>query len=192
MDYVLRGMAEYTANILGHLAPVIKRVLEAASKLTIKYILTAHGVSWRDEALSAGLKMYVDFSTDMQVKKKVTIIYDSMYGTTGRVALAIAEGVKAEGALVHIIDMKASDLTKVALHSYDSAVVAFGSPTLNATYMPSLAAVLSYLKGLKLINKKPCAIFGAFGWAVGMKDLVDDITRAGGIVEDPKGLTWKF
>lgn len=38
-----------------------------------------------------------------------------MYGSTARVAIAMANGVKSVGAMVEVIDMKSSDVTKVAL-----------------------------------------------------------------------------
>ena len=89
---------EYIANILGHIPHLIKKAMEAASTLEIKTILPAHGVAWRGDTLAHILGEYLAFGTQMQTCKRVAIIYDSMYGTTARVALAIGEGAKDAGA----------------------------------------------------------------------------------------------
>ena len=82
------------------------------------------------------------------MRKRVSIIYDSMYGTTARIALAIGEGVKEAGAEFEVLDLKSSNLTNVAASLYRCPVMALGSPTLNSTMMPSLAAAIQYAGGL--------------------------------------------
>lgn len=92
LNHVMYRLKEYNANILGHVPNLIKKILEAASQLDIKYILTAHGLSWRKEALQTVLTEYSRFA-NLQYLPKVTIAYDSMYGSTSKAALAILEGV---------------------------------------------------------------------------------------------------
>lgn len=57
----MRLLKEYNANILGHIPNLIKKALETASKISIKYILTAHGASWRNETLNNVLTEYARF-----------------------------------------------------------------------------------------------------------------------------------
>ena len=115
------------------------------------------------------------------MRKRVSIIYDSMYGSTARVAQAIGEGVKEAGAEFEILDLKSSNLTNVAASLYRCPVMALGSPTLNSTMMPPLAAAIQYAGGLQLIKNKDVALFGAFGWAEkATKDIADMTTKFGG------------
>jgi flavorubredoxin len=47
---------------------------------------------------------------------------------------------------------------------FDARAVIFGSPTLNNQLYPSLADFLTYMKGLKPLNKIGAA-FGSYGWS---------------------------
>ena len=46
----------------------------------------------------------------------------------------------------------------------DCAAFAVGTPTLNQSLMPRVAAALTYVRGLKPAGKKALA-FGSYGWA---------------------------
>ncbi|KAH0570903.1 A-type flavoprotein 2 [Spironucleus salmonicida] len=187
-----RLMDEYTANILGHVPHLIKKAVEAASTLSIKNILVAHGASYRGDAVGWAVKKYFDFGAQTHFKPKVSIVYDTMYGTTARAALAIAEGVKSAGAVPHMLPLSAADITKAALNFYDSPCVALGSPTLNSTYMPAQAAVINYCGGLKLLNTRETFLFGAYGWAEkATKDMKADVEKVGAVNSIP-AVTWKY
>lgn len=101
--------------------------------------------------------------------------------------------MKSVGAKCEVLDLKSSDLTKVALHLYDSKCFAFGSPTLNATMMPTVEGAIGYCRGLKLLEKKQGAVFGAFGWAgMGVNHMNEALVKCGAVIEEPKGLQWKY
>lgn len=120
-------------------------------------------------------------------------MYDSMYNSTARVALAMVEGVRSAGARCELLDLKVADITKVALQMYDSSAFAVGSPTLNGTVMPLVEGALCYCRGLKLLEGKPCALFGAFGWAGrAVKDLKELVGRCAAQSDDSLTLEWKL
>lgn len=145
--------------------------------------MTAHGVGWRGECLNEVLKEYTRFAQKKYLEK-VTIVFDSMYCSTKRAAIAIGEGVRSKGVKCEILDLKAVDLTKVALHMHDSKAFAFGSPTLNATMMPTVEGAIGYLRGLRLLDKKKGAVFGAYGWApMGVNHLSVGLAQCGAIIE---------
>ena len=81
-------------------------------------------------------------------------------------AQAIADGVREGGAKAKVIRIRESHITEVATEALDAAVLAFGSPTLNMTLMPQMAAALTYLKGLRPVGKAGQA-FGSYGWGKG-------------------------
>ena len=78
-------------------------------------------------------------------------------------ARAIAEGASADGVDVKTISIRSSHITTLAAEVLDAAAVAVGSPTLNMNMMPEIASALTYLKGLKPLNKAGFA-FGSYGW----------------------------
>ena len=186
LERVMHLVREYNANILAPVPHLIKKVLETLEPIAIKRILTAHGVGWRGDSIADVLGEYARFS-QLKYNKKVTIVFDSMYCSTSKAAIAIAEGVKSTGAQCQVLDLKATDLTKVALHLYDSKCFAFGSPTLNATMMPTVEGAIGYLRGLKLLSKKYGVVFGAYGWAAtGVKEMAEALIRCSAEVDETR------
>ena len=58
--------------------------------------------------------------------------------------------------------------------------MAVGSPTINNQMMPTIAAFLCYLKGLRPVNHKGFA-FGSYGWGGQSIGYVEDELKAAGV-----------
>jgi len=65
---------------------------------------------------------------------------------------------------VEIIDLAVSERSEVMTAVARSGLVAFGAPTMNNQMFPAMADVLTYIKGLKPLNKIGFA-FGSCGWS---------------------------
>lgn len=154
----------YYANIVMLYGKQIAKVLDGAGALDIKLIAPSHGVIWRSHIADI-VSAYRDWVV-CRPKAKVLIVYDTMWGSTARMAEAISSGVVEGGAEAKVISIRESHITDVATESLDAAVLAFGSPTLNMSLMPEMAAALTYLKGLKPAGKMGRA-FGSYGWGKG-------------------------
>jgi flavorubredoxin len=89
-----------------------------------------------------------------------------MWKSTEKMACAILEGAMERDVDAKLINIRTSGTTLLATEVLDAAAMAFGSPTLNMTLMPQMAAALTYLKGLKPQGKMGFA-FGSYGWAKG-------------------------
>jgi flavorubredoxin len=87
-----------------------------------------------------------------------------MWGSTDLMARAIAEGLREEDVTVRIMPLGASTRSDVATELLDAGALIVGSPTINNSLFPTLADVLSYLKGLKPKNLVGAA-FGSYGWS---------------------------
>lgn len=57
----------------------------------------------------------------------------------------------------------AIDRSDIATELLNCGALIIGTPTLNSTMFPTIADVLTYIRGLKPINKVAAA-FGSFGW----------------------------
>ena len=79
-------------------------------------------------------------------------------------ANAIMDGVLEQDVDVRLYNVNAAHITELATESLEAAAIAVGSPTLNMTIMPPLAAVLTYWKGLRPAEKCGFA-FGSYGWS---------------------------
>ncbi|CAL6106270.1 A-type_flavoprotein 2 [Hexamita inflata] len=185
IEQVIQLTMSYNANVLGHLPAMIKNALNNINKVDIKYILTSHGVCWRGEQIKALMAEYARFA-NQAYRKKVSIIFDTMYGSTAKAVEKVAEGVRSTGSEAKIMDLNEFNITDVALHVHDSACFAIGSPTQNNTMMPLIEQAINYCRGLKLLAGKSCYIFGAFCWtgAQCCTDLTEAVKKCNANIED--------
>jgi flavorubredoxin len=177
---ILDEAAKYFANILMPLAPLIPPLLKKVEKMgiAINMIAPSHGIIWRshvDEIIGS----YVDWCTGV-AQDKVLVIYDTMWGSTEAMAKAISAGISKAGVehkLIHVRRNHYSDIVKEIL---TARVLAIGSPTINEGIFPSIAQILSYLKGLHPLKKKGVA-FGSYGWGGEALEAINNDMRASGI-----------
>lgn len=159
---IMREAKTYYANIVMLYGRSIRATLKAASGLDIETIAPSHGVIWRKH-LKEILEAY-DNWTQHRPSKKVLVVFDSMWKSTEMMANAIVKGALQEEVDVRLFNVNATHITELATEALDAAGIAVGSPTLNMTLMPQMAALLTYWKGLKPLHKVGFA-FGSYGWS---------------------------
>ncbi|MEA3471171.1 MAG: FprA family A-type flavoprotein, partial [Thermodesulfobacteriota bacterium] len=144
--------ATYFANILLPYSPLILKLLDDVEKsgLDIDIIAPDHGPVWRKD-LEWTLNRYKKWAEQKPTEEAV-IIYDTMWHSTEMMARAIEEGLVAGGARVKIMSMGSSHRSDVAYEVFDAGALVAGSPTLNNNIFPTMADVLTYLKGLRPVN----------------------------------------
>lgn len=172
---VMEEAKTYYANIVMPFGRQVAKVLEEASKLDIEMIAPSHGVIWRSHV--ARIIEAYGIWAHCRPRPKVLVIYDTMWDATGQMARAIHEGASEPGVAAELINVRTSNLTRIATEVLDAACVAVGSSTLNQGMLPMAAALLSYLKGLKPVNKAGLA-FGSYGWSKGGPEAVDEGMKA--------------
>lgn len=168
---ILEEARIYYANIVTPYSGKVAETLQAAAGLDIGMIAPSHGVIWRSHIADI-LKAYRNWS-QVKPKKKVLVVFDSMWGSTAKMAEAIVEGAsKVPGVEVKLIAIRTSDFTEIATEMLESAAIAFGSSTLNRDMLPMAAAVLTYARGLRFPDRATFA-FGSYGWGVGGPEALD-------------------
>ena len=155
---------KYYANILLLYAPRILKLVEKVvdSGIRIDMICPDHGVIWRKNP-AAIIDAYLRWSRQ-EPEPKAVVIYDTMWKSTESMANAIAEGISATGVRVKPIHIRSSHRSDIMTDVIDAAAVVVGSPTLNNQMFPTVADVLTYMKGLKPARKIAGA-FGSYGWS---------------------------
>jgi flavorubredoxin len=180
--------AKYYANILMHLAPFIGKTLDKLTGLNLDVSMIApdHGPIWRTEEDVAGIIGSYARWSEQKPTDKVVVVYDSMWGSTARMARAIGEGLSAGGAKAKLMSMSASHRSDVVTEILDAGGLLVGSATMNNNIQPSLADVTTYLGGLKPRNLIAGA-FGSYGWSgEGPKNLQKWLTDLGlNVISDP-------
>ena len=177
---------KYFANILLPYSNLILKLLERVGKmnLPIKMIATSHGPIWRKD-IKLVLGQYEKWSRK-EASLKSVIVYDTMWKSTEKMALAIGDGIASTGANYILLPLSASSRSEVVTEILDASAIIVGSSTLNANMLPAVADVLTYLRGLKPQGLAGAA-FGSYGWngvAVGqinqiLKDMKVDLVSEG-------------
>ena len=154
---------KYYANIVLPYSDIVLRFLEQVKKMGItpKVIAPDHGFIWRKEP-SRIVELYAKWAAQKPTDKAV-IVYDTMWGSSEKMARQIADGLSSGGTQVRVLSMHHNDRSEVALALLDSAALIVGTPVLNSQIFPAMADVLCYLKGLKKKNLIGAA-FGSYGW----------------------------
>jgi len=172
--------AKYYANIVMPYGGQVEKAIKELSGLEIDMIAPSHGIIWRSQ-IPKILDEYIKWARN-ETDKKALIIYDSMWGSTEKMAYKLMEGIEEAGIPVIMKNLKNNHISDIITDVISSRLVLLGSPTLNNTMLPTMGGFLTYLKGLKPKNRIGF-VFGSYGWggqAVGeieniLKDLSWDI-----------------
>lgn len=157
---------KYYANILTPFSPLVsKKIKEVlALEVPVDMIATSHGVIWRDNPTQI-VEKYLEWA-DAYQENRISIVYDTMWGGTRRLAEAIAEGIHTRDpdVDVRLFNNAKRDKNDVMTEIFVSKSILFGSPTINKGILTSMAALIEEAKGLRFRGKKAAA-FGAYGWS---------------------------
>ena len=79
-------------------------------------------------------------------------------------AASIADGVYGAGAHPHVTSARATHRSDIMTEVLDAGALLVGSCTLNNNIFPSIADLMTYMKGLRPRNLIGAA-FGSYGWS---------------------------
>jgi flavodoxin short chain len=177
--------AKYYGNILWPLSTLILKKIQDVQKsnIPIKMIAPSHGIIWRKDPMKI-VNAYSSWAKN-ETKPKVVVVYETMWGSTEKMARKIAEGIAEAGISTKVFDITRSDRTEVIKEMLDSKGFLFGSSTHNNDKLPTIAGFLEFFKGLKPKNRVT-AVFGSYGWGGGaVKSIEDAIKETGSEVVLP-------
>lgn len=173
-DAIMWHAKKYFANILWPFAPLIQKLLDKIIKmeLPIKMICPDHGIIWRKDP-SKIINTYVEWCKQ-QPKDTALVIYDTMWHSTQTMAEEIVAGLWEVGVKAQPMHARSVHRSDIVTAAFDTKALIVGSPTLNNGIFPTLADVLTYMKGLKPKNKLG-ATFGSYGWSGEAPKLVHEL-----------------
>jgi flavorubredoxin len=166
--------ATYYANILLPYSPLVLKLIEkvTAAGLPFKIIAPDHGPIWRKET-GGIIGSYAKWAAQ-KPEAKAVVVYATMWHSTEKMARVISEGLAAGGLQVKLMEMGSVHRSDVAYELLDAGILAVGSPTLNNNLFPTVADILTYLKGLKPRNLLGVA-FGSYGWSGEAVRQIDEV-----------------
>ncbi|MTI94055.1 MAG: MBL fold metallo-hydrolase [Firmicutes bacterium] len=180
IELVMAEAAKYYANILSPFSRLVVKKLEELQKLglEIKMIAPSHGIIWRSEPERI-VEAYRRWASG-ETEERVVVAYDTMWGSTEKLARAIVEGLTAEGVATRMFKISVSDRNDIMAELLNARGVIIGSSTINNDLIPVVAPVLEEIRGLKPINKLGAA-FGAYGWRGGAVKSIEKFLSEGGV-----------
>lgn len=183
--------AKYYANILIPLGSMISRKIEEIQKMNIpiEMIAPSHGIIWRKDPMKI-VSAYVSWARN-DTKKKVVVVYETMWDSTEKMARSIAEGLADGGVDVKLFDIAQTDSTEVVKEMLDAKGYIVGSSTHDNGMLNHIAGFLEFLKGLKPKNRISSA-FGSYGWTGGAVASIEKVLKEAGIEVAQPSISAKY
>jgi anaerobic nitric oxide reductase flavorubredoxin len=191
-DFYEREALRYYSNIVATFSAQVLRAITRLSEIPISVIAPSHGLVWRkNPGRIVGLyKKWAEYAGN-HGESAVTIVYGSMYGNTGAMMDAVAQGLSDTGIHVDIFNVSRTDGSYILPSLWSKRGVVLGAPTYESRLFPPAAQLLD-LAERKGVKSKKLAYFGSYGWAGGARreldkwvetlkwELVDSFDFAGG------------
>jgi flavorubredoxin len=172
---------KYYANILTPFSPLVtKKINEVLGfNLPVSMICPSHGVIWRDDPTQI-VAQYLKWADNYQ-ENQITLVFDTMWASTRKMAEAIARGIRNADpcVTVKILNSSTKDKNDVLTEVFRSKAILVGSPTINNGYLHSVGGLREMIAGLKFKGKKAAA-FGSYGWSgEAVKKIGEALSRSG-------------
>ncbi|MFA6940665.1 MAG: anaerobic nitric oxide reductase flavorubredoxin [Clostridiaceae bacterium] len=172
---------KYYANILTPYSKFVENKISEilGLNLAVDMICPSHGIIWRDNPLQI-VNKYMEWAKNYK-ENQITIIYDTMWNATRRMAETIAEGISSVDKTVTVKIFKSGkgDKNDILTEVFKSKLILVGSSTINKGILSSAAGVLEMIKGLNFKEKKAAA-FGSYGWGgESVKLITEELSKAG-------------
>ncbi|HNX36840.1 MAG TPA: FprA family A-type flavoprotein [Candidatus Cloacimonadota bacterium] len=162
INIIIEEAKKYYANIVLPYSKQVQKVLEAASPLEIEMICPSHGIIWT-EHIPKIIQAYKDWAYSVSDKYSALVIYDTMWKSTEKIAHTIMEAFENVGIKPKLCSLQESHISDIMTDIVSARYICVGSPTLNSSIMPTVAAFIYYLKGLSPKDRIGLA-FGSYGW----------------------------
>lgn len=161
---VLNEARDYYTFLMRAYAKAALTGVTRVRELAPRVIAPSHGPIWRDGGEDI-LTAYEHWSTSPE-QNLVVVAYASLWGGTGAMARAVAEGAGEGGATVKLYQLGASPVSQVLGDILEAKAVALGTPTFVGGIHPALVGLLPFLSMIRPQGKRGLT-FGTAGWAGG-------------------------
>ncbi|WP_422485543.1 anaerobic nitric oxide reductase flavorubredoxin [Gudongella sp. DL1XJH-153] len=157
---------KYYANILTPFSKLVTMKINEilGFELPLSMIATSHGIIWRDNPAQI-VEKYLEWADDYQ-ENQISIIYDSMWHGTRRMAEGIMEGIRKTDpdVTVKLFNAAITDKNDIITEIFRSKGILLGSSTVNKSIQHAVGGLMEMVKGLGF-QKKKAAAFGSYGWS---------------------------
>lgn len=163
----------YWGEIMMPYRAMAQRALDKISGLNIKVIAPSHGPIYRKPEII--ISMYKRWAAG-ETRRKATIAYVSMWGSTDAMVRGITETLMQEEIELALHDLVVADIGEVARDLVDSRAVVIGAPTVLGGAHP-LAIYAAYLLKALRPPTKFVVILSSYGWGGGAVRQVQEVIK---------------
>lgn len=184
-ETLMEEAGKYYAGILWPFSHLIAQRLAEIEKMAIpiKMIATSHGLSWRKDPGKI-IQAYKRWAAN-ETKPKIVVVYETMWGSTAKMAQKIVDGIADAGVKFELYDMAQADRTDVIHDMLDAKAFIVGSSNHDSGILPNMTSFMECLKGLHPKNRIGCA-FGSYGWSgVAIQSLQNTLAASGVEIVQP-------
>lgn len=184
---------KYYANILTPFSSFAKKKIKEILdlNLTIDVIAPSHGSIWRENPLEIVSK-YAEWA-DNYKEDQITVIYDSMWGATRKIAHKIAHDIRelSPSTRTKVLSVAEVDRNDIMTEVFKSRAIAVGSPTVGRSAITTVSGWLHFLQELKF-KEKTAGVFGSYGWSgEGNSVLREELEKAGfSLIDEELKAAW--
>ena len=184
---------KYYANILNLYSPMVTKKIQQilSMQLPLAMICPSHGVIWKNRPEQI-VEKYLAWANAYQ-ENQVTLVYDTMWQSTRKMAEAIADGIREvlPETTVVVKNIARDDKNDIITEIFRSRSILVGSPTINNGISFATAGILEMAAGLKFKQKKAAA-FGSYGWGGGSVKIINARLQEAGfeLVNDGISKLW--
>lgn len=175
LNIIIEEAQKYYANIVLPYSAQVQKALQAVGGLEIDVIAPSHGIIWRSH-IPTILAHYQKWSANL-TDEKALIVYDTMWGSTKKIASAIQNAFEDRGIQTRMLNLQFNHISDIMTEAMTAKYICVGSPTLNNGMLPTMGAFLTYFKGLAPKNRTGLA-FGSYGWGGQSVNLIEDVLKA--------------
>lgn len=162
-EQVIHHAKSYFGEIMMPFRPMVKRALEKLHPLNIEMIAPSHGPMYRiPETI---LKKYRQWGNG-EVKKKVIVLYISMWGSTEKMAKVLTDTIASENVEVEPFHLPQRELDELARELVDAAGLIIGTPTVLGGAHPNMYYATYLAKKLNPPTKF-LGVLESHGWGGG-------------------------
>ncbi|HUL61473.1 MAG TPA: FprA family A-type flavoprotein [Methanocella sp.] len=139
------------------------RAMEKISGLEVRMIGPSHGPIYRNPGRI--LDEYRKWTAG-ETREKAVVAFVSMWGSTDRMAKAMAEALQSHGIETVLFNLQVADVGDIARELVDARALVLGSPTV----LGGLHPLASYAASLVRVLRPPLkfgAFIGSYGWGGG-------------------------
>lgn len=158
---IYEAAKRYYAEIMMPFRNIIRKNMKKIKKLEISTIAPSHGPVYNQPEFI--LNAYEDWISE-DVKNEVILPYVSMHGSVEKMADFLMGKLADKKINVHLFDLAATDLGKLAIALVDAATIVIGTPTFHAGPHPLVFSASHLTNALR--PKLRCAsVIASYGWS---------------------------